>query len=229
VILRSREAHARISALDLAPARALSGVAAVSLLGDDRIVRYVGEPIAAVAAKDRKTALAALAAIELTSERLPAVIGLDAGRKHDAPLVFDKASRKKAGNVSEAAGGPAPWKQNVRGPTAVFSKRAKKAHKWVSEARQANSRLLVEATFRTSTQQHACLEPHAAVARFDGDRLTVHASIQQVFHLKEQIAKRYKLDHDQVRDRQSAAAGKMSPSPTDDRRDRLARAGEMRQ
>ncbi|MBR0794530.1 molybdopterin-dependent oxidoreductase [Bradyrhizobium jicamae] len=199
VILRSHEPHARITVLDLAPARALSGVAAVSLLGDDRIVRYVGEPIAAVAAMDRKTALAALAAIRLTSERLPAVIGLDAGRKGDAPVVFDKTNRKRAGNVSEAGGGPAPWKQNVRGPTAAFSKRAGKARSWVNEARQANNRLLIEGTFRTGTQQHACLEPHAAVARFDGDRLTVHASSQWVFHLKEQIAKRFKLDHDKVR------------------------------
>ena len=199
LILRSREAHARIATLDLAPARALAGVTAVSLIGDDRIVRYVGEPIAAAAAKDRKTALAALAAIKLTSERLPAVIGLDAGRRDDAPVVFDRASRKRAGNVSEAAGGPAPWKQNIRGPTAVFSTRAKKARNWVDEARQASNKLLVEATFRTATQQHACLEPHAAVARFDGDRLTLHASTQQVFHLKEQIAKRYKLEHDKVR------------------------------
>ena len=199
VILRSREAHARITALDLAPARALSGVAAVSLLGDDRIVRHVGEPIAAVAAKDRKAAHAALAAIKLTSERLPAVIGLDAARKGDAPVVFDRASRKRAGNVSEGAGGPAPWKRNVRGPTTVFAKRAKKARNWVDEARQANNGLLIERTFRTATQQHACLEPHAAVARFDGDRLTVHASSQWVFHLKEQIAKRFKLDHDKVR------------------------------
>ncbi|WP_050402697.1 molybdopterin-dependent oxidoreductase [Bradyrhizobium embrapense] len=199
LILRSRVAHARITALDLAPARALAGVTAVSLLGDDKILRYVGEPIAAVAAKDRKTALAALAAIKLTSEKLPAVVGLDAGRKDGAPVVFDRANRKRAGNVSEAAGGLAPWKQNIRGPTAVFSTRAKKARNWVEEARQAGNKLLVEGTFRTATQQHACLEPHAAVARFDGDRLTLHASTQQVFHLKEQIAKRYKLDHDKVR------------------------------
>ena len=40
VILRSQLAHARITELDLAPARAMPGVsAAVSLLGDDRMVR----------------------------------------------------------------------------------------------------------------------------------------------------------------------------------------------
>jgi len=49
VILRSRLAHAKIIAIDLAPARAIPGVsAAIALLGDDRIVRYVGDPIAAV-------------------------------------------------------------------------------------------------------------------------------------------------------------------------------------
>src|SRR4029434_8762877 len=57
----------------------------------------------------------------------------------------------------------------------------------------------VWAAFRTGTQQHSCLEPHAAVARFDGDHLTVHVSTQAVFHLMELIAKRYKLDHRKVR------------------------------
>src|SRR6185312_12608231 len=53
VILRSPFAHARIGELDLAPARVMPGVsAAISLLGDDRIVRFVGQPIAAVAARD---------------------------------------------------------------------------------------------------------------------------------------------------------------------------------
>jgi xanthine dehydrogenase YagR molybdenum-binding subunit len=199
VILRSQIAHARIGELDLAPARALPGVsAAVSLLGDDRIVRYVGDPIAAVAAKDRKTALAAIAAITIRSERLPSVIGLDEARKSDAPVVFAKSARKKAGNVSEGGGSPAPWKGNIRGPSAAFSHKPKKVRSWVADARAARNPLLVEGVFRTGTQSHACLEPHATVARFDGDHLTVHASTQAVFHLMELIAKRYKLTHDKV-------------------------------
>jgi xanthine dehydrogenase YagR molybdenum-binding subunit len=199
VILRSQTAHARITEIDLAPARAMPDVAAViSLVGDDRMVRYVGEPIAAVAAKDRKTALAAIAAIKITSQPLPAVIGLDNARKGNAPVVFEKSSRKKAGNVSEGGGAPAPWKGNVRGPSAAFSHKTKKARGWLDEARTARDPLLVEGIFRTGTQQHACLEPHATVARFDGDRLTVHVSTQGVFELKEQIAKRCKLDHHKV-------------------------------
>jgi xanthine dehydrogenase YagR molybdenum-binding subunit len=200
VILRSRLAHARITELDLAPARAIAGVSAViSLLGDDRIVRFVGDPIAAVAAKDRMTAMAAIAAIRVTSEALPSVIGLDAARKSDAPVVFEKSDRKKAGNVSEGAGGPAPWNGNVRGPSAAFSHKARKARNWIAAARDQHNPWLVEGIFRTGTQSHTSLEPHATVARFDGDRLTVHASTQSVFHVMELIAKRYKLGHDKVR------------------------------
>src|SRR5260370_1125148 len=80
----------------------------------------------------------------------------------------------------------------------AFSLKPKKVRSWGEGARKENNPLLVEGTFRTGTQSHACLEPHAAVARFDGDRLIVHVSTQIVFHLMELIAKRYKLDHDKV-------------------------------
>ena len=113
--------------------------------------------------------------------------------------MFEKSNRKKAGNVSEGGGSPAPWKGNIRGPSAAFSHKPKKARSWVADAREGKNPLLVEGTFRTGTQSHACLEPHATVARFEGDHLTVHASTQAVFHLMELIAKRYKLDHDKVR------------------------------
>ena len=127
------------------------------------------------------------------------VIGLDAARKPDAAVVFEKASRKKAGNVSEGTAAPASWNGNVRGPSSAFSSRAKKARNWLADARKTQNPLLVEETFRTGTQSHACLEPHATVARFDGDRLTVHVSTQAVFHVMELLAKRYKLEHDKIR------------------------------
>jgi xanthine dehydrogenase YagR molybdenum-binding subunit len=158
IILRSLVPHAKITEIDLAPARAVAGVeAAVSLLGDDRMVRFVGDPIAAVAARDRESALRGIAAIRLVSEQLPSVIGLEAARRTDAPVVFEKANRKKAGNVSEGNAAPAPWKGNVRGPSAAFSKKAKQAKSFLSEARAARDPLLVEATFRVATQSHACL------------------------------------------------------------------------
>ncbi|MBV9565914.1 MAG: molybdopterin-dependent oxidoreductase [Bradyrhizobium sp.] len=200
VILRSAQAHAKITNLDLAPARAMAGVAAaVSLLADDGMVRFVGAPIAAVAATDRAGALRAIAAIRFSSEEKPAVIGLDAARKTDAPVVFEKKDRRRAGNVSEGGGAPAPWHGNLRGPSDGFSDKGKQARAWLDAARKARDPLLVEGTFRVATQQHACLEPHAAVARFDDDHLTVHVSTQAVFEIKEKIAKRYKLPHGKVR------------------------------
>jgi xanthine dehydrogenase YagR molybdenum-binding subunit len=199
LLLRSHAAHARIVDLDFAPALAIPGVkAAVSLLNEEKTVRFVGEQIAAVAAVDRKTALRALAAIKVNTEALPHTVGLDAARKPDAAVVFP-GRRKNPGNVSEGAGGPAPWKGNVRGPTTAFAHKAKQARGWVDEARAARDPLLVEGVFRTGTQQHTCLEPHVAVARFDGDELTVHVSTQAVFHLKELIAKRFKMDVGKIR------------------------------
>ena len=126
-------------------------------------------------------------------------MGLDAARKPDAALVFEKSSRKKAANVSEGSPAPAPWKQNVRGPSAAFSHKARKVRSAIAAAAETHDPLLVEGVFRTAGQSHTCLEPHATVARFDGDRLTLHVSTQAVFHLMELIAKRYKLDHDKVR------------------------------
>jgi xanthine dehydrogenase YagR molybdenum-binding subunit len=200
VILRSQVAHGRIAGLDLAPARAIPGVAAaVPLLSDDKTVRYVGAPIAAVAATDRATAIKAIAAIRFTCDPLPAVIGLDAARAADAPVVFDKASRKYAGNVAEGGSAPAPWQGNVRGPSSAFSQKGKRAIGWLDAARGARDPLLVEETFRAGTQSHASLEPHAAVARFDGDQLTLHVSTQAVADVGHKIAKRFSLPRSKVR------------------------------
>jgi xanthine dehydrogenase YagR molybdenum-binding subunit len=201
MILRSQVPHARITRLDVAKARTIPGVAAVvSLLPDDQMVRFVGAPIAAVAAKDRQTAREALAAITFGHDDLPSVIGLDAARAAYAPVAFDKANRKRIGNVSEGGGAaPASWNGNVRGPTSPFAQKAKRAKAWLDEARAARDPLLVEGTYRVSTQQHACLEPHAAVARFDGDDLTVHISTQAVHEVMGKIAKRFKLPPNKVR------------------------------
>jgi xanthine dehydrogenase YagR molybdenum-binding subunit len=199
LVLRSRLPHAAIRELDLAPALAFSGVkAAVSLLGKDKTVRFVGDPIACVAAIDRKTALAAIGAIKLVSEVLPSVVGLDAARRADAPVVFARG-RKALANVSEGPSGPAFWKGNIRGPSSAFSHRAKKARRWIDAARAARDPLLIEATFRTGAQSHTALEPHAAVARFVDGELTVHVSTQAVAHLRHAIARRFRLPEHNVR------------------------------
>jgi xanthine dehydrogenase YagR molybdenum-binding subunit len=197
-ILRSRLPHARVDTLDLAPARALPGVhAAVALIGTDRIVRYVGQPIAAVAAADAATARRALAAIRITCTPLPSVVGLDAARLPGAPQAF-LGPRKALGNASEGPLLPVRWKGNLRGPSAAFSRRGRTARRWVQAARSAGDPSLVEGTFRTAAQQHTALEPHAAVARFDGGRLTVHVSTQAVADVRRRIAKHLGTDAGEV-------------------------------
>jgi xanthine dehydrogenase YagR molybdenum-binding subunit len=199
MVLRSPHARARVGRIDLEPARALPGVAAaVSLLEDDRMIQFVGEPVAAVAAVDRKAALAALAAIKVDYEILPSVIGPEAARKADAPILFPKGKGQKA-NAGEGGAAPASWSGNVRGPTAAFSLKKKAARGAIEKARAEGDPLLFEGTFRTSVQQHTCLEPHAALARFDGDQLTVHVSTQAVADLKTKIAKKFKLEPGKVR------------------------------
>ncbi len=198
LILRSPHARARVRRLDLAPALAIPGVAAaVSLLDKEPDLNYVGHQIAAVAARDHKTAVAALAAIVVDYEVLPAVVDMAAARAPHAPVIFPGGK----GNVGNASEGPlmrAHWEGNVRGPTAAFSKKKKKARAWIAAAREKSDPLLVEGTFRTSVQQHTSLEPHAAVAHFQGDELTVHVSTQAVAELRGKIAKRFSLDASKV-------------------------------
>src|SRR5579875_3996868 len=113
--VRSPHAHARLVSVDASAARALDGVYGVltgaeaharsgSLrplipipseppnycLASDK-VRYVGEPVAIVAAVDRATAEDAAALVEVEYEELPAVIDVEQAVEPDAPLVFEEA------------------------------------------------------------------------------------------------------------------------------------------
>lgn len=109
--VRSPHGHARILSINTAAARATTGVAAVYTAADlasvidpfpsivrgapeyrgiatDR-VRYVGEPVAIVVARDRYAAEDGAQAIEIDYEALPAVTDVDAARDADAPLLND--------------------------------------------------------------------------------------------------------------------------------------------
>ncbi len=134
-ILRSPHARARVVSLDLGPAEKLPGVkAVVSLLEDDRMVAFVGDPIAAVAAVDRATAERALAAIQAQYEPLAAAIGAEAALKADAPVIFPRGKGQRH-NAGEGGGAPASWRGNLRGPVAAFSLRRKAAQKAIAAAR----------------------------------------------------------------------------------------------
>jgi len=107
-VLASTRPHARIVQIDTSRARQLPGVRAVitaadvpdvrfgnGAIKDKRIfardkVRYMGEPVAAVAAVDEMTALEALELIEVTYDDLPVVTDIVAALRPDAPLVHEE-------------------------------------------------------------------------------------------------------------------------------------------
>jgi xanthine dehydrogenase D subunit len=113
--LRSPHPHARIVAIDVVAARRMPGVRAVltsedlptqekyGLMRSDqpvlatRVVRYVGESVAIVAADDPEQARLATKAIRVEYELLPAVTELVSALQPDAPKLHDP----KDGNVIE--------------------------------------------------------------------------------------------------------------------------------
>ena len=133
-ILRSPYAHAKITRVDLSNALALDGVVA-AITGEevvrltqpfrqlmaspgDRIkdycmaakkVRYVGEPVAAVAATSTDIAYDAIELIEVDYEPMPVVTDSEQAMKDDAPLVHEEAGSNVLwhetfyyGNIEEA-------------------------------------------------------------------------------------------------------------------------------
>lgn len=107
-VFRSPIAHGRITLLDVTAAEAMEGVVAV-LVGSDLAdidpfyghairdrpivaldrVRFVGEPIAAVAAKTMAQAEAAARQIIVEFDELPVAANLDAALAPGAPIIHD--------------------------------------------------------------------------------------------------------------------------------------------
>ena len=104
--LRSPHAHARIVSINLETVRKLPGVRAVvtgadmpGVLGGEAVkdmpclaqgkVRYMGEPVAAVAAEDEATALKAIELIEVVYDELPVAADALAALEKGAPLIHE--------------------------------------------------------------------------------------------------------------------------------------------
>jgi CO/xanthine dehydrogenase Mo-binding subunit len=187
-ILRSPYAHARIKSIDASRAVALPGVAAVLTAKDisgahpyysgrpviaiDK-VRYIGEPVAAVAADDLRTATDALALIQVDYEELPAAVGLDAALAKGAPLVHDDAA------------------DNICGHEHV--------EKGDVERGFAESDEIFEDAFTFPMVYHYALEPHSVIADFIDEGVTVWSSAQHPFQVRGDIAKVFGLQSTNVR------------------------------
>ncbi len=193
------EAHGRLNGVDDAAARALPGVKAVHrLVPDGGAIRFAGQELAAVAAVDDETARRAVALMKLDIAELPAVVTTEAARAAGAPVIYPvKKERKGAPSAAEGPVMAAGWDGNLRGPfsSSILAK-PRKGRKGVDEAAKAGR--AASGTWKTQVQCHTPLEPHSAVARFEGGRLEVWASTQSVQDLGEDLAQRFDLKHDDV-------------------------------
>ena len=174
-ILRSEVARANVVGLDLSDAEAMPGVKAVlPLIEAGRQIRYQGQEIAAVAAETDDIARDAIRSIRVELEELPFVVTEEDAMAENAPQIRDDwAGNQSNPNVREEGDINAGFEQAA---------------------------VEVEATYHTPVQTHVCLETHGHVAEWEDDEnLTVWASTQGVFGVRNDLAGSFNLPANQVR------------------------------
>ena len=202
-ILRSPHPHADIRGIDTARAEAHTGVAAVITaddlpdhtylhLGDpfrDRYalargrVRFVGEEVAAVAARTRTDADEALDLIDVDYRRRDSVLTASAARVGDAATVHDDAAGNLALQTVRSYGDP-------------------------DEAR-STAEATVSGTYVYAPAAHVCLERHSTVARWDPARrqLDLWTSTQAPYFVRKEVAHMLDLSPEQIRTHPVAVGG----------------------
>lgn len=198
--LRSPHAHALIRSIDVAGARKLPGVVTAVTAADlgaanrpfppanehpglprpcgirplaAERVRFVGEPVAAVAATDPYLARDAADAIVVAWEPLPAVADVERALAAGAPLVHEEI----AGNVA------AEWRQRVGDADAAL--RA--------------AEVVVRTTLRLSRGGGHPLETRGLVASWSDGRLTLWGNVQMVHRHRRLVAGQLGLPEARVR------------------------------
>lgn len=201
-ILGSTHAHARIRGYRLDAARAIPGVVAI-VTGEDfsgartgafckdelPLARektiYLGEPVAAVAARDYEIARRAARAIEVDYEPLSTVLSIDDALAADAPLVHEDLTNylKIAPSFST---GNVLWQCRVEEGDV--------------DAAWAQCDVVVEDSFETAAQHHMYIEPCAALAEVDrSGRLTIWSSCQSVHLVQQRTAEWLSIPMGRVR------------------------------
>ncbi len=202
-ILRTSLPHAKILSIDTSKALKLRGVRAVitgadvgsvmvglrmkdmPLLATDR-VRYVGEPVAAVAADTDEIADEALNLIDVQYQELPYVtdpvqaIAPGAPVLHDNPAAYKNAPEREIDLPNVQSYGK--WSN---GDLAAGFKKAAR---------------VFEHTFRTPLGFHGYIEPHACTVQIHGDgRVEIWASNKAPFTLRARFARDLGLDEAKVK------------------------------
>ncbi|HEX4260584.1 MAG TPA: xanthine dehydrogenase family protein molybdopterin-binding subunit [Acetobacteraceae bacterium] len=189
VMAVSSIARGRVTALDVAAARAHPGVVEVmtpanapklarhpdradepftfklDLLQDDR-VRYANQPIAVVIAETLEAAAEGAVLLHPSYAAEPARVGLDASERF-VPASVGVGQEANAGHGDIAAG------------LAAADRR-------------------IEAVYETPAQYHNAMEPHAVVAAWDGDRLVLDTPSQGMTMARGRLAGLFGIDPDDI-------------------------------
>ncbi len=212
-ILRSPYAHARIKSIDALRASKIPGVMAVltrdDILHDQGIepyygpvfkdqtivatekVRHVGDPVAAVAALTVDAADAALAAIEVEYEELPAVLNVQEALQPNPTLVHETVKLPESGFADLAELKP------IEGTNLCTHFKLNRGN---IERGFAEADRIFEDTFTLPATQHSFLETHACIAQVDaGGRISVWATTQNPFVVRTQLANIFKVPVSKVR------------------------------
>ncbi len=200
-ILRSPMPNARVQAIDATAAARHPGVRAVLVIAPrDAALRYVGAPIAAVAATTHTAADAALRLIHVDYAPLSFVVDLDIARRPNASLVYQTGEQPSLSVAEIPVASNLPMTGNVRGPETQGSRGD-------IEQGFAQADIVVEGDYRTQTQTHCCMEPHAIVADWRSDGLTVWISTQFTAGVRHELAETFGLRLNQVRVKVAAMGG----------------------
>ncbi|SHH13642.1 xanthine dehydrogenase family protein molybdopterin-binding subunit [Pollutimonas bauzanensis] len=182
--LRSRHAHARILRIDTLRAAAAPGVAAV-ITGDDvpfnrmgafiqdqpilanEHARYLGDPVAAVAAATPEAAARAIELIDVEYEVLPAVFDPFQALQKDAPILHGET------NILGT------WRLDHGDVDAGF----------------AASHMVVEETYRTQIVEQCALETQiAVVVPKEGKGVTVYTPGSRPYAMRADVARALMVD-----------------------------------
>ncbi len=203
VVVPARQAHAHILSIDTEKAKQIAGVKAVitgddvSVLTGDVIedrpplakdkVRYWGEPIALIVARDEATAQRAAGMITVRYRPLPVINSIGDGIADNAALVHEKN-----GGYKVATPPAYPKKQtNIADEANVEKGDVERA--W------PGSDITVDIHVSLPQIDHAAMEPRVAKAEILPDgRVLIHCSSQAPFEVRKLIAKYFKLNPGQV-------------------------------
>src|ERR671916_1545033 len=151
-------------------------------------VRYAGDVVAAVAAETADEAEGAAGFIEVEYEELPAVFDEVEAASEGAMLVHETINISK--NDAAYFGIRPQQGTNI---CHIFRLRHGDVEAGFEEADA-----VVEETYHTAGATHAPMEPYAAMARWDGDRLEVTTGTQTPFNMRTDLAGLFSIDEEKV-------------------------------